>query len=150
MVYSICLLELKNPKDAEDIAQEVFIKYMKKEVVFENQNHEKAFFITVARNLSRDQYKSFWKKWRHNKPIEDIQLISNERNEEIFDLKLDLRKVIISLDSKYSLPLYLYYYHGYSVNEISKILDINESTVQTRLDRARKQIKIKLGGRYNE
>lgn len=73
-VYSICFLELKNSKDTEDVAQEVFINYMSKELTFENLNHERAFFITATRNLSRDQYKRFWKKWRDYRSIEDTQL----------------------------------------------------------------------------
>lgn len=45
---------------------------------------------------------------------------------------------------KYRLPLYLYYYEGYSVKEVGELLDLKPSTVQTRLARARTKLKEEL------
>ena len=44
------------------------------------------------------------------------------------------------LDSKYRLVVLLYYMEGFSVREISDILDMKESTVKSRLQRGRKQV----------
>ena len=49
--------------------------------------------------------------------------------------------LILQLPEKYSEILYLYYYEGYKAKEISKLLHINESTIQTRLSDGRKKLK---------
>jgi RNA polymerase sigma-70 factor (ECF subfamily) len=46
-----------------------------------------------------------------------------------------------ALPGKYRLPLYLYYYEGYSVTETAELLGLNPSTVQTRLARGRAKLK---------
>ncbi len=51
---------------------------------------------------------------------------------------------MLALPGKYRLPLYLYYYEGYSVKEVGELLDLKPSTVQTRLARARTKLKEEL------
>ena len=51
----------------------------------------------------------------------------------------------MKLPKKYSSVLHLYYYEGYKCDEIASVLGISESNVQTRLMRARKMLKNKLG-----
>ena len=51
---------------------------------------------------------------------------------------------MLELPGKYRLPLYLYYYEGYSVKEVGELLDLKPSTVQTRLARARAKLKEEL------
>ena len=48
------------------------------------------------------------------------------------------------LPAKYRLPLYLYYYEGYTVREVGQLLGMKESTVQTQLARAREKLKRQL------
>lgn len=50
----------------------------------------------------------------------------------------------MGLPAKYRMPLYLYYYEGYSVTEVGELLRLNPSTVQTRLARARAKLKQEL------
>ena len=50
----------------------------------------------------------------------------------------------MNLSVKYREVLYLYYYEGYSVGEMSQMLDRKESTIQTQLATARKKLKIEL------
>ncbi|MGL5380070.1 RNA polymerase sigma factor, partial [Clostridium sp.] len=52
-----------------------------------------------------------------------------------------LLQEILELPPKYKLPIYLFYYEGYSTEEISKILDMNSSTVRSNLHRGRKLLK---------
>lgn len=58
-VRRLCMLHLKNYADTEDIFQTVFLKYVLSSVVFENEEHEKAWFIRVTINACRDLLKSF-------------------------------------------------------------------------------------------
>ena len=50
------------------------------------------------------------------------------------------------LPAKYSIVLHLYYYEGYSVDEISKIVGLTQSNVQIRLMRGRKMLRESLEG----
>ena len=62
MVRRICLVHLKNNADTEDIFQTVFLKYLLYEKEFANEEHEKAWFVTVTVNSCKDYLKSFFKK----------------------------------------------------------------------------------------
>ena len=59
-VRRICMIHLKNYADTEDIFQTVFLKYVLSSVVFENEEHEKAWFIRVVINICYDIQKSAW------------------------------------------------------------------------------------------
>ena len=50
----------------------------------------------------------------------------------------------MDLPGKYRVPLYLYYYEGYAVDEVGEIMGLNPSTVQTRLARGRAKLKTML------
>lgn len=62
----------------------------------------------------------------------------------------ELLEEVMRLERKYRLPVYLYYYEGFSVKEIAKILQTVPSTVQTRLQRAREKLKIALSDSEKE
>ena len=51
-----------------------------------------------------------------------------------------------ALDPKYRGVVYLFYYEDYPVKRIAQCLGLTQTTVRTRLDRARKQLKLLLGG----
>ena len=69
-VRRLCMVHLKNYADTEDIFQVVFLKYAVSNVIFENQEHEKAWFVWVTLNACRDLLKSFF--GRHTVPLERI------------------------------------------------------------------------------
>ena len=60
-VRRICIVHLKNHADTEDIFQTVFLKYVLSSVSFENEEHEKAWFIRVTVNACKDLLKSFFR-----------------------------------------------------------------------------------------
>ena len=132
---------LKNITDAEDITQEVFLALMKKQIEFENEDHLKAWLIRVAINKCKNHLKGSW--FKSNNPIpEDISYLPQEQNE--------LLLTILSLNIKYRLPIHLYYYEGYSINEIAEILEERPATIGTRLARGRKILKNMIGGLQDE
>ena len=61
MIRRLCMIHLKNYADTEDIFQTVFLKYVLSSVVFENKEHEKAWFIRVTINACKDLLKSFFR-----------------------------------------------------------------------------------------
>ena len=144
-VYRICLFLLKNRQDAEDSCHNIFIKYIKKQPKFENLEHEKAWFIRVSRNQCNDFFKLFWNK---NKRELSTQL--PDLSYEDKSIQIDLLTELMDMPSKFGLTLYLYYYEEYSVKEIVRVMDIKESTIQSRLHHGRRKLKNILGDDYYE
>ncbi len=137
MVYRIALTRCKNKESAEDVYQTVFLRYSEKMPKFESAEHSKAWFIRVTINLTKDENTSAW----NNKVValdESIQFESKEDS--------DLFIHICNLPQNYKSVIYLMYYEGYKVKEISKLLETSEGTIKTWLYRAREILKESLEG----
>lgn len=137
MVYRIALTRTNNKQDSEDIFQEVFLRVMKKIPVFESKEHEKAWIIRVTLNCSNTLLTSNWR--RKTQELEENIEFETKESHDIFG-------EVAKLPKKYRTVIYLFYYEGYKINEISKILNTNESTVKTWLARAREKLKKNLNG----
>lgn len=137
-VYRICYSFMKNRADTEDMVQETFLRLLSAKKEFENERHEKAWLIVTASNLCKDSLKKWWRK---NENIEDYTYLAQEAREEDGVLE-----AILALPSDYKEAVYMYYYEGYSTAEIARHMRCPESTVRSRLMRARKQLKTLLGG----
>lgn len=74
---------------------------------------------------------------RHTEPLEEYAGTLTWETPE----QSALFQTVMDLPRKYRVPLYLYYYEGYAVSEISAMLGRNPSTVQTHLARGREQLK---------
>ena len=140
MIYRLCFSFLKNKEDTEDAVQSVFIKYFKKRKNFENENHEKAWFIVTSSNICKDMLRQSWR--RHNINIDTYDFISETENTVDHDLYME----IMNLPDKYKTVIYLYYYEGFTAREIARMIEKKESTVQTWLARGRKNLGEGLGG----
>lgn len=137
MLYKISLVMLKNTHDAEDVVQNVMIKYMTKRTAFNSSEHEKAWLIRVCLNCCKDTLK-FLKRSSHEN-IDDIKT-TYPRESETAQVLVGL----MNLPNRYRKVLILYYYEGYKCNEIGNILRITESAVKKRLERGRKLLKQEL------
>ena len=132
MVYRQAFSYTRNKSDADDIFQEVFMRYIKKKPQFESEEHRKAWLIRVTINCCKKMHVSAWK----NKivPLEDnIVFESEEEN--------NLHYELMKLPVKYRTVIHLFYYENYSVEEIGKILKQNPSAVRMTLTRARRNLK---------
>ncbi|MBQ9764643.1 MAG: sigma-70 family RNA polymerase sigma factor [Lachnospiraceae bacterium] len=143
MVYRVALMSCGDRSAAEDIVQEVFVRYLKNKPEFENAEHAKAWFIRVSVNCAKSQLTSFWK--RNVVPVEEFFESENDLSQTTFSSdESELFEVIRSLPQKYSIVIYLRYYEEYAVNEIAKILHTTAGTISSRLTRARKLLKEQL------
>ncbi len=57
-VYRICFSFVKNAADTEDMVQETFLRLLSRKVIFQSEEHEKAWLIVTASNLCKDFLKS--------------------------------------------------------------------------------------------
>lgn len=141
MVYRIALTRCGTVENAEDIFQDVFVKFSEKMPKFENEEHEKAWFIRVTINLSKNLKKAVW----NNKIVELDENIVFETKEE-----MDIFKTVCELPQNYKTVIYLLYYEGYKVKEISEFMKVKEGTIKTWLSRAREMLKEKLKGGFED
>ena len=142
MVYRIALTRTGCIENAEDIFQDVFIKFSEKKPKFENEEHEKAWFIRVTINMTKNM-NNYKKKKKIVTLDESIVFETKEEN--------DVFSVVCQLPQNYKTVIYLSYYEGYKVKEIASLMKTREGTVKTWLFRAREILREKLeGGFENE
>lgn len=144
MVYRLAYSLVRTRADADDIYQEVFLRYMQKEPIFESAEHEKAWFLRVTINCSKNFWKSPWLQRRVAMDMEDIDETVAKNTELVYGEGEEtsiLIDIVKQLPRKYRVVIHLFYYEELSVEEIAKITKAKASTVRTRLTRARRQLK---------
>lgn len=140
MIRRLCMIHLKNYADTEDIFQTVFLKYVLSSVSFENEEHEKAWFIRVTINACKDLLKSFFRS--RTVSLDEIAEQSSEMPKD----DREVLEAVLSLPPKYKDVVYLHYYEGYTAPQISRILGKNVNTIYTLINRSRQLLRDKLGG----
>jgi RNA polymerase sigma-70 factor (ECF subfamily) len=140
MVYRLALIQTKNKADAEDVFQEVFLRYVRSKTHFQSEEHRKAWLLKVTMNCSRKLLYSAW--FRHTVPLnEDIKFETKDEG--------DVLQAVLDLPLKYRNAIYLFYYSDLTLKEIGEILSLNTSTVKTHLFRAKQILKQKLKGDFD-
>ena len=137
MVYRLAFAQVRSQSDADDIFQEVFLRYVQSKTVFESEEHRKAWLIRVTVNCAKKHWSTAWH--RKTVPLEDSYTF--ELPEET-----GVNEAMRKLSPKYRSVIHLFYYEGYSIAEISSILGTRESTIRTQLTRARARLSELLRG----
>ena len=144
MVYRLALTRCANSDSADDIFQEVFLKFSEKLPTFKDEEHEKAWIIRVTINMTINHNKSSWN-------TRTVELNDNLASDGEVNHTNTVFDEVMKLSQEYRTVVYLFYYEGYQVKEISKMMKKSEGTIKTWLYRAREQLKERLeGGFENE
>ncbi len=138
---------VKDLQAAEDIVQEVFIKFYHQQSNYEERGELKAFLTKMTVNKSKDYLKS----WAYKKIQLHHKLFLLEGKKHVDELvRKDERSLIgdaiLELPLKQREVLIHFYFNESSITEIAHILSIPESTVKTRLSRGRELLKGQLEG----
>ncbi|MBO6230575.1 MAG: sigma-70 family RNA polymerase sigma factor [Ruminiclostridium sp.] len=141
-VYAVALCCCKNPDDSYDIAQEVFLKLYTCGTSFTDDEHIKAWLLRCAVNKSIDHVRSHW--YRFSRPLEAASGMAADETQGS-----DLLPMIMKLDKKYRVALYLHYYEEYPVKELAEMLGISEQALRSRLRRGRDRLKKIIGNERN-
>ncbi|MGN1421275.1 MAG: RNA polymerase sigma factor [Eubacterium sp.] len=138
-LYMLALSFTKNHSDAEDIMQDVFLKLLKHNKPFNNEEHIDKWLTVVCVNESKNYIKSPFRK--------NTVLLDEAKDLYTFDTvnDYDIFKSVMSLPKKERTVIHLFYYEDLPVKEIAKMLKINESAVKTRLNHGRNHLKEMLG-----
>lgn len=131
MVYRLAYSQTRSTADAEDIYQDVFLRYFQKRPHFESEQHRRAWLLRVTLNRARSLFASAW--FRTTVPLSEC--VEFHQPEE---RKLD--EALAQLAQKDRALLHLFYYEDLSTREIAKLLGRRESTVRTQLTRARRKL----------
>ena len=132
MVYRLAFARTGTKHDADDIFQEVFLRYVKKHPAFTSEEHRKAWLLRVTVNCSNKFWNSFWQK-----KVQGLEKDPEFLEEEHLQLYDQLAK----LPPKYREVIHLFYYEELSLEEISQILGRKNATVRTQLTRARAMLR---------
>ena len=136
MIFRICYGVLCNRDDAEDALQDTFLKYLTKSPEFQDEEHEKAWLIRVATNISKNMSIVRYRR----KTVDGAELVDmgvNHEDKYVFE-------AISELPVKLKIVMMLYYIEGYSVKEVSKIISVSEDAVRKRLQKGRELLKVKI------
>ncbi len=140
-IAHICYIYLKNKTLAEDATQEAFINAYKWMNDFRQECSEKTWLTSIAVNVCKGYLRSNWLR-RVQIGIERMQGYDmTEDDLEIRIANTELFNKVMNLGVKYREIIFLYYYQDLKVNEIADVLNISESSVKMRLQRARTKLK---------
>ena len=129
MVYRLALARTASVPDAEDVFQEVFLRYFRHEERFQSDEHRKAWLIRCTVNRAKSLTASPWKK--RTVPLETAEEVGVE------DDYREVYSAVLSLPGKYRAVIHLHYFEGLSVMEIAQTLHVAEGTVKSQLSRGR-------------
>ena len=142
LVFGIALSHTNNRIDAEDVFQEVFLIYHRKNVSFHEEEHRKAWLIRTTINCSKKITYSSWSKkvLLHQPPEQPFEFNS--------DIENNVYSALCQLPAKYKSAIYLFYYEEMSIKEISTYLKTKQGTIKVHLSRGRNLLRDLLKGDY--
>lgn len=141
MVFRLAFARTKSRYDADDVLQEVFLRYIRSAPVFKSEEHRKAWLLRTTINCSKSLLTSAW--FRRTAPLEDSLLVDLEEHSEVY-------YAVLNLSPLYRTVIHLFYYENYSVAEIAALLGRKPSTVKSQLHRARQQLERELKGAWSD
>jgi len=142
-VYGVALSHTGSKFDADDVFQEVFLTYFRKGMVFDCEEHRKAWLIRTTLNLCKKATLSTWR--RKTVPLESVQ-------EQSYQFAMGeenaVHTALRELPQKYRTVLYLFYFEQFPTAEIADIVKTTDGNVRVRLKRGRDLMREKLKGEY--
>lgn len=144
MVFRLAMARCRKRSDAEDVLQEVFVRYMRSHPQFESAEHQRAWLIKTTVNCSNSLLTSPWRK-------RTVMLTGAEASDEGLsnsDTAGDVYSAVMKLPKLQRTVIHLFYYEGYKISEIASLIDSNENTVKSWLRRAKNRLEKELKGDY--
>lgn len=142
MVYKLAFSRTKNTSDAEDVFQEVFLRYITSKVAFESEEHKKAWLLRVTINCGNKLFTSAWVRRRAE--LDDATLAAAPA--PVSADESGVLAAIKKLPADYRTVIHLFYYEDLSIKQICESLGKKEGTVKSQLNRARALLKKELKG----
>ena len=137
MVYRLAFARTGNTADAEDVYQEVFLRYLRSDPQFTSEEHRKAWLIRCTLNCTNTLLAA---PWRKHLPLDEAltRAVPPEEREAY--------EAVLALPRPYRTAVHLYYVEGYSVAEVAALMGAKEGTVKSWLSRGRDRLAASLKG----
>lgn len=131
-MYVLACSILKNQADAQDAVSECIVRAFENRTSLKKRTSARSWLMKILINVSRSAI---------TKRQKVVLFADPEQYEQEPEIAEDhLWSVILELPENVRVVMVLYYYEGFSVREISTLLDIPEGTTKTRLSSGRKQL----------
>lgn len=149
-VFRLAKRLLVSTEEAEDATQEVLLKLWNNKTKFEDYKNVEAFSMTMTKNYCFDKLKS--------KQAQNLKIVhsnyedgnaSLQKQVELNDSVHWVSKIIEDLPEQQKIVIQLRDIEEYDLDEIAKMLDMNNTAVRVALSRARKTIREKLTNTHN-
>ena len=147
-ILQLVIQYVHNRSVAEDLTQEIFVKCYKALPTFNFNSSMKTWLWRIAINHTKDYLKSWYAK---NVEVTEDGLFTTVKSGDCVEQHIiqqqqddELARAVFALPVKYREVIYLCYYEEQSMKEIADILQLNESTVKTRLRKAKQLLKKRL------
>lgn len=134
-MYRLALARLCNDADAQDAVQDVFVSFLSAAPVFENAEHERAWFLRSTANRCYDLLRR--NQVRQGVPLEDALGVAAEDHSGV----TELMELLMRIPETYKDTVILHCLEGYSLEETANILGISLSAAKMRLSRAREALR---------
>ena len=129
-VYRLAYAYMRSPHDADDVFQDVFLRYAEKAPAFRDDEHRRAWLLRVTINRCRSLYRTAW--WKRIVPLEHASGLSTLPPEDpVLTEELD------RLPAKYRTVIHLSCHEGLDTQEIATLLGVKPVSVRSQLSRAR-------------
>ena len=130
-VYRLAFAYARSKADADDIFQEVFLRYYRRAPAFETEEHRKAWLLCVTINRAKS---CLSRRVLHGPPQAEGAVPFSA------PASMELHEALSKLAPKYRTVIHLFYYEGYTAEEIGALLRQKPATVRTQLTRARRRL----------
>lgn len=144
-VLRLALARTRNAADAQDVAQDVFIKLLRSTTRFHDDDHLHAWLLRATHDSCVDLHRQAWR--RRVETREDMAVVTDR---ETWDPTIEevvnhpVWTAMERLPDKLRCALHLHYVEGYGIAEVADILGCTEAAARTRLHRGRKKLTAEL------
>lgn len=145
-VYLVALAQTRCEADAQDVAQDVFLRLLTSTSVFTSDEHLRAWLLRVTVNRCRELHRALWRR-RVDALDEQAELrlpspSAGTEDAALAELRADpVWQALRRLPAKLRVVALLHYVEEYDTAQIARIVGSPPATVRTRLHRARKQMR---------
>lgn len=137
MLYRLAIIRMQNKEDAEEVVQDTFLKlieHIRKGRNFTDEEHLKAWLLTVATNRGKSILTLYWN--RNTEGMDGLKEMAAK------ETKVDYAyEYVLKLPEKYRVAINLFYYEQLSTEQIANIMKTKESTVRSYLHRGREKLR---------
>jgi len=148
MVFACAQAITRNPADAEDAAQEAFIRFHRHMKQFDPRRPLKPYLLRIAANCSRDLVSRRIRVARREEAAgREMRAVPNARGERLAEERFErLRRHVAELPGTLREVTSLFYFADCSCREVAHVLAMTENAVKVALHRARRRLQVEMAG----